>query len=201
MRKLLSSLLAVLILSCLAISAFATSPSVTFQSKEDGFSFTPGSRYSPTDLFPGFKDVLPGDHLEESIPLKNAHSSKVRLFLDFWGGEEDLNFLRQLHLKVYHGDTLLFSASPDQPGETASLGVFSPGETKELRVSLDVPLSLSNEFAACRGDVVWVFSAEEVPGGNLIQTGQVIWPVYLFAFLGFVFLILGSIFLLKKRHE
>lgn len=201
MRKLFSALSGLLLLSCLALTAFAASPNVTFQSKEDGFSFTPGSSYSPTDLFSGFKDVLPGDHLEDRITLKNAHSGKLRLYLDFQGGDADPEFLRQLSLQVTCGEEILFSGSADQPGNTADLGIFSPGQAKTLHLTLEVPLTVDNAFSGRRGDVLWVFTAEEVPEDSLIQTGQILWPVYLFAFLGFLFLILGSFFLLKSRHE
>lgn len=72
-------------------------------------------------------------------------------------------FLKQLSMKVYNGEELIFEASPDQLdglAENVLLGEFRAGETTTLTVELDVPITLGNEFAYRVGEVDWVFTAE-----------------------------------------
>ena len=79
-----ASFLIVLSLLCGGIpAAQAAGGRVTFRGTEERFSFAPGSGYTATDLFPGFKDVMPGDVLTQSLTVRNQfrHRSAVRLYL------------------------------------------------------------------------------------------------------------------------
>lgn len=81
--KTVASLLLVLML-CLSLAApaLADEPStITFDGTN--FIFGPGSEYTNTDLFDGFKGVMPGDVLTESITFKNEAQDYdyVRLYL------------------------------------------------------------------------------------------------------------------------
>ena len=73
------------------------------------------------------------------------------------------DFLAQLSMKVYVGDLLIFEAAPNELGglaENVLLGEFRTGETTNLKVELDVPIDLGNEYANRVGEVDWVFTAE-----------------------------------------
>lgn len=72
-------------------------------------------------------------------------------------------FLSQLTMRIYNGENLIYSASPDQAGALADnvlLGTLTAGQTLNLRVELDVPLELGNKYANRVGEVDWVFLAE-----------------------------------------
>lgn len=71
-RNLSPLLLALVMLLSLSVTAFAADSSITFKGAQEGFDFQPGSEYTATDLFDNFKDVMPGDHLTETIQVKNA---------------------------------------------------------------------------------------------------------------------------------
>ena len=134
------------------------------------------------DLFENFKNIFPGDVLSEEIEIKNNFSNfdYIKVYLravPHSEGENPLatdvketetvasanDFLSQLSLKVFNGDSLIFSASPDEAdglSENTLLGTLKPGEIKTLRAVLEVPLELSNEYAHRAGEVDWIFSVE-----------------------------------------
>jgi len=68
-------------------------------------------------------------------------------------------------MRIYCGDQLIFEAQPGSAGqleEFVFLGKLSRNETMELRVELDVPAELGNEYANRVGEVDWVFLVEAV---------------------------------------
>ena len=69
MKRIFRSVFA-LILVCytlltIPITASAADGTVTYDGKAREFKFKPGSTYSETDLFPNFKNVMPGDKLTQ----------------------------------------------------------------------------------------------------------------------------------------
>lgn len=83
MKRISALLLVLMLVLGLASTAFAAEPTVTFRSLEEGFEFQSGSRYTASDLFDGFKNVMPGDRLSETIRIKNeaADCDYIKLYL------------------------------------------------------------------------------------------------------------------------
>ena len=81
-RCMISLLLAVILVMSVTITASAAAPSITYMAKGD-IRFAPGSGYTATDLFNDFKNVMPGDTIQEKITIKNeandSHYIKVYL--------------------------------------------------------------------------------------------------------------------------
>ena len=170
MKKLISLLMIVLVILSTGLTVFAADGQVTYDGDAGEFIFAPGSDYSPTDLFPNFKDVMPGDTLEQRIVVRNdvSRQVKVRIFmraLGAWEGSEE--FLSQLQLKVVETeDMLLFDAPADQTATLTDwvyLGTLYSGGECELIVTLDVPVTLDNEFKNYVGYLDWEFAVEELP--------------------------------------
>ena len=73
------------------------------------------------------------------------------------------DFLAQLTVRIYNGTTLIYEASPAENGaltENLLLADLRSGESLSLKVELDVPIELGNEYANRVGEVDWVFVAE-----------------------------------------
>ena len=174
--------LMLLMVMSLASTAFAASPSITFNGFSKGFDFQPGSEYTETDLFGSFKNVMPGDTVTETITFTNsaADCDFVNLYMRAEAHDETENplspkvaeketvvtmteFLSKLSMKVWNGTELIYDASPDELDGLKTnkfLGTYRSGEKATLKVELNVPIELGNEYANRVGEVDWIFHVE-----------------------------------------
>ena len=180
-KTIFSLVLTLLLTVSLATSAFASS-SITFKGFSAGFDFRPGSEYTETDLFDGFKNVMPGDTVTDTITFTNEATDcdYVNLYMRAKAHDEAGNplsekvaeketvatmteFLSKLSMKVWNGTELIYDASPDQLDglqNNTLLGTFRTGDTTTLKVELTVPIELDNRFANRVGEVDWIFHVE-----------------------------------------
>ena len=171
-----------LMVMSLASTAFAASPTITFEGFSKGFDFQPGSEYTQTDLFGSFKNVMPGDTVTETITFTNSavDCDFVNLYMRAEAHDEAGNplsskvaeketvvtmteFLSKLSMKVWNGTELIYDASPDQLDglkNNVFLGTYRSGEKATLKVELNVPIELGNEYANRVGEVDWIFHVE-----------------------------------------
>lgn len=170
MKRFLTFCLTLLILFSCACPAAAQDGQVIYAEDAEKFFFLPGSNYSPTDLFPNFKDVMPGDTIEQRIVVKNdiSNDCKVKVYMRALGAHADsVEFLSQLDLTVTKGtDTIMFDAPADQTAQLTDwvyLGTLYSGGECELIVTLDVPVTLDNRFKSLIGYLDWEFAVEELP--------------------------------------
>ena len=164
-----AAVLVTLILS-LAMPAAALDGQVVYAQGAEKFFFLPGTTYSPTDLFPNFKDVMPGDTIEQRILVKNdiSNDCKVKVYMRALGAHEDsVEFLSQLKLTVTkETDTALFEAAADQTAQLTDwvyLGTLYSGGECQLIATLEVPVTLDNRFKKLVGYLDWEFAVEELP--------------------------------------
>lgn len=189
--KTIASLVMMLVLLLgIGAPAYALDGNVTYQGGAEKFVFTPGSGYTDTDLFDGFKNVMPGDELTQTIQVKNGFfgTGSVKIYLRAVAHDEQANplspnvaaagetvatmsdFLSKLYMEVWQGGTRIYTGTPDQLDglkNNVLLANVPRGKSVELTVVLGVPLDLDNKYANRVGEVDWVFTAEELdPQGN-----------------------------------
>ena len=173
MKRIISVLLVALLSLSLTVPLFAADGNVTYDGTSRNFIFAPGGEHSLTDLFPNFKDVMPGDKLSQSITVKNERSNevKVNIYIRSLGAlEGSEEFLSQLNMKVVRSENntmaYMFDAAADQTAgmtDWVYLGTLYSGGEVNLDVTLDVPTTLGNEFKNQVGYLKWEFMVEELP--------------------------------------
>lgn len=173
MKKIITLFIALILALSFALPAFAADGKVTYDGNAQEFIFEPGSEYSPTDLFPNFKDVMPGDTLTQKITVKNDASNdvKVKIYIRSLGAHDDsAEFLSQLGLTVLKSEdnkmAYMFDAAANETAQLTDwvcLGTLYSGGEVDLDVILDVPAELDTEFQDEIGYLDWEFMIEEFP--------------------------------------
>ena len=200
--KISSVLLCLLLVVSLATTVFADS-AVHYNGDADEFIFKPGDKANPTNLFPDFQNVMPGDVRTEQILIK------IKVYLRSKGAQEETDaFLSQMKLTVKQkGESILFQAPADETAQLTDwvyLGMIYSGGEITLDVTLEVPATLDNEFQGQLGYVDWEFKIEEFPvettDPSLPQTGDSTNPL-IYAALMVVSLVIILVLVRKRRKK
>ncbi len=209
--KRISALLLVLIMAgSLFITGYADG-SVLYEGNAREFVFSPGTEQSPTSLFENFQNVMPGDTLTEQIEIRNTsqNGSYIRLYIRALGAQEGTDeFLSQMNLTVKHnGANTLFEAPVNETAQLTDwvyLGAMHSGGTATLDVTLEVPITMGNDFQHQIGYFDWEFMAKEIPAEeNPPQTGD---TAEIFLYSGLIILCLAAVIWLvlagkRKKKE
>lgn len=175
MKKILTLLTTVLLMLAVSFTTFAADANVSYSGDAGEFVFAPGSKYSLTDLFPNFKDVMPGDSVSQKITVRNLASKKVKvkIYMRSLGAHADgtsPDFLSQMRLRVEKSNDntmpYMFDAAAEERAQLTDwvcLGTLYSGGEVNLDVILDVPVEMDNNYAHREGYLDWEFMIEEFP--------------------------------------
>ncbi|MGN0680991.1 MAG: LPXTG cell wall anchor domain-containing protein [Candidatus Fimisoma sp.] len=205
-RTFCALLLTLIVAFSFACPASADTSNVIYDGAAREFIFQPGTDYSPTDLFPDFKEAMPGDTLGQKIAVRNDADKNVdvKIYMRALGAHEDsAQFLSQLSLSVASttNDSLFQGTAAEKDGlaDWVLLGTFKSGEEVELMATLQVPITLDNTYQEAIGYLDWEFKVEEFP----IETPDTGDSTNVLPFVGIavVALIVIIVLLVKRRKD
>lgn len=205
-RTFCALLLTLIVAFSFAGPASADTSNVIYDGAAREFIFQPGTDYSPTDLFPDFKEAMSGDTLGQKIVVRNDADKNVdvKIYMCALGAYEDsAQFLSQLSLSVASttNDSLFQGTAAEKDGlaDWVLLGTFKSGDEVELMATLQVPITLDNTYQEAIGYLDWEFKVEEFP----IETPDTGDSTNVLPFVGIaaVALIIIIVLLVKRRKD
>ncbi len=134
-----------------------------------------------SDLFDGFKNLVPGEAIIKAIEINNKSvglEKPVQIFLSAENLLQDPTVTELLQntsitLKSKAGEVLFEGVLSDSK-ENISLGIFDEGETKSFDVELKVDKNAGNLLQGITADIRWVFSAREKMYDLVVEPGSMV---------------------------
>lgn len=137
--------------------AFAASPIIKYDGKKADITF---ENVSNTDLFTGFKGVMPGDKRQQDILIKaKPIDREASFYIKAECDKKTQELLKDVRLTIYKNNKRILDNG--MIFDQIKLGTFGPNEEVSLKILAQFPLSLGNEIANKQLHVKWVITVQE----------------------------------------
>ena len=168
-RSLRCVVAAILCVVALAVPAraFADTPAIAYdgnarQRPGSGATMSSGE----PDLFPAFKDLMPGDEREQQIEIRaTGVKSQVRVFVRAVVDHETTHLLSPITLTAAVSDASADWLQAGTPGSVfahpTQVATFTSDGSTVLNLQLSVPTSVGNELADANKTIRWEITAED----------------------------------------
>lgn len=127
LNKIFTLLLAAVMVLGMSTTAFAGDTSITFKGYTDKFTVQGAGKYTETDLFDNFKDVMPGDKLTQNVIIKNE--------------AKDCDYIKLYMQAVVHDETNDLTYSETYENEDGKDQANIDGQRDETLASMKAFLS------------------------------------------------------------
>lgn len=160
---------AIVCLIALAVPAraFADIPTIAYDGNARQLTVSGATDSSgEPDLFPAFKDLMPGDVREQQIEVRaTGVKSQVRVFVRVVVDHETAHLLSPITLTASAGDASAGWLQTGTPGSVfahpTQVATFTSDGGTVLNLQLSVPTSVGNELADANKAIRWEITAED----------------------------------------
>ena len=167
-RSLRCMVAAILCMVALAVPAraFADTPAIAYDGNARQLTVSGATASSgEPDLFPAFKDLMPGDEREQQIEVRaTGVKSQVRVFVRAVVDQETAHLLSPITLTA-SGDASAGWLQTGAPGSVFAcptrVATFTSDGSTVLNLQLSVPTSVGNELADASKTIRWEITAED----------------------------------------
>lgn len=168
-RSLRCMVAAILCMVALAVPAhaFADTPAIAYDGNARQLTVSGATASSgEPDLFPAFKDLMPGDVREQQIEIRaTGVKSQVRVFVRAVVDHETAHLLSPITLTATVGDASAGWLQAGTPGSVfaypTQVATFTSDGSTVLNLQLSVPTSVGNELADASKTIRWEITAED----------------------------------------
>ncbi len=147
--------------------AFADAPSIAYDGNAHQLTVSGATGTSgEPDLFPAFKDLMPGDTRDQQIEIRaTGVKSQVRVFVRAVVDHETAHQLSPITLTASVGDASAGWLQTGTPGSVfacpTQVATFTSDGSTVLNLQLNVPTSVGNELADANKAIRWEITAED----------------------------------------
>lgn len=147
--------------------AFADAPSIYYDGNARQLMVSGATDTSDDpDLFPSFKDLMPGDTRDQQIEVRaTGVKSQVRVFVRAVVDHETAHMLSPITLTAAVGDASDGWLQTGTPGSVfaypTQIATFMSDGSTVLNLQLSVPTSVGNELADTSKTIRWEITAED----------------------------------------
>lgn len=160
---------AILCVVALAVPAraFADTPAIAYDGNARQLTVSGATMSSgEPDLFPAFKDLMPGDEREQQIEIRaTGVKSQVRVFVRAVADHETAHLLSPITLTAAVSDASADWLQAGTPGSVfahpTQVATFTSDGSTVLNLQLSVPTSVGNELADANKTIRWEITAED----------------------------------------
>lgn len=168
-RSLRCVVAAILCVVALAVPAraFADTPAIAYDGNARQLTVSGATMSSgEPDLFPAFKDLMPGDEREQQIEIRaTGVKSQVRVFVRAVVDHEATHLLSPITLTAAVSDASADWLQAGTPGSVfahpTQVATFTSDGSTVLNLQLSVPTSVGNELADANKTIRWEITAED----------------------------------------
>lgn len=168
-RSLRCVVAAILCVVALAVPAraFADTPAIAYDGNARQLTVSGATMSSgEPDLFPAFKDLMPGDEREQQIEIRaTGVKSQVRVFVRTVVDHETTHLLSPITLTAAVSDASADWLQAGTPGSVfahpTQVATFTSDGSTVLNLQLSVPTSVGNELADANKTIRWEITAED----------------------------------------
>lgn len=123
------------------------------------------------DFFSNFGNLMPGDHLSETVKIGNNYVQPVAIYFSA-ENIDNADILDKITLEIKNDENLIYSGPLSSPIAKQLLGTYNRGEISNFIFTISLPADLKNEDALKTAKIRWIFSAEVKSSGSNSNGGK-----------------------------